>query len=95
MSDAGNPKLELGSVRATFPGWRIGGERGTWYAFRGGIEMLEGPRSLLRRYLHANTLQDLAEQLGLQEYLDGLSDQALTDVWRRARLPEPSGQAAP
>lgn len=94
MTDACNPKLELGSVRATFPGWRIGGERGTWYAFRGGLEMLEGPRSLLRRYLCANTLQDLAEQLGLQEYLDGLSDQALADVWQQASLPKPSEAAS-
>lgn len=94
MTDAWNPELELSSVRATFPGWRIGGERGTWYAFRGGIETLEGPRSLLRRYLRANTLQELAEQLGLQEYLDGLSDQVLADVWQQASLPKPSEAAS-
>jgi hypothetical protein len=57
------------------------------------MEVLDGPRSLLRRYLRADTLEGLAEQLGLQEYLDGLSDQELAEVWRRARLPEHSGQA--
>lgn len=95
MTDACNPELELGSVRATFPDWRIGGEPGSWYGFRGGVIALEGPRSLLRCYLRADTLLGLAEQLGLQEYLDGLSNQVLAEVWQRARLPEPSGQATP
>lgn len=54
----------------------------------------EGPRSLLRRYLRASTLPALVEQLCLQECLDSLSDQELTEVWRRARLPERSGQGA-
>jgi hypothetical protein len=95
MTDACNPELEHGSVRASFPGWRLGGEPGSWCTFRGGVIALEGPRSLLRCYLCADTLPGLAEQLGLQEYLDGLSDQELAEVWRRARLPEASGQAAP
>ena len=94
MTDSCNPELELGSVRATFPGWRIGGTPDQWYAFRGGVVALEGPRSLLRCYLRAHTLEALVEQLGLQECLDGLSYQELAEVWRGARLPEPTGRAA-
>jgi hypothetical protein len=91
MSDASTGELDLDAVRATFPGWHIGRSCGNWYAFRGGAVALGGPRSLLRCCLRADTLQGLAEQLGLQEYLDGLSDQALADVWQQASLPEPSG----
>jgi len=36
----------------------------------------------------------LAEQLSLQEYLDGLSDHELAGVWHRVSLPQPSGLAA-
>ncbi len=94
MSDTCNPELELSSVRATFPGWHIGRSCGNWFAFRGGAVALDGPRSLLRCYLRAGALSALAEQLGLQVYLDGLSDQELTEVWQRVSLPEPFGQAA-
>ena len=93
MSDARNPRLELDSVRATFPGWRISGAPGQWYAFRGGLVTLDGPRSLLRCYLRASTLEALAEQLGLQDYLDRLSDHELAEVWQRVSLPEPSADA--
>jgi hypothetical protein len=54
--------------------------------------MLDGPWSLLRRHLHADTLLDLAERLGLQAYLDGLSDKELAEVWQQVRLPESTGQ---
>lgn len=94
MSDARNRELDLDSVRAAFPGWHIGGSCGSWYAFRGGAVALDGPRSLRRYYLRAATLTALAEQFSLQHYLDGLSDQELTEVWHRVSLPEPSGQAA-
>lgn len=103
MADAGNRELsevesieavDLEALRAACPGWHIAGVSGTWHAFRGGIFMLDGPWSLLRRHLHADTLLDLAEQLSLQEYLDDLSEQELAEVWRRARLPKRSGQAA-
>ena len=87
-------ELDLDSVRATFPDWRIVGERGTWYAFRGGLMELEGPRSLLRCYLRADTLLALADKLCVQHYLDGLSDQALAEVWQQAQLPPASDQAA-
>ena len=56
--------------------------------------MLDGPWSLLRRHLRADTLLALAEQLGLQVYLDNLSDQELAEVWQRVRLPKRSRQAA-
>jgi hypothetical protein len=76
------------------PGWHCAGVSGNWHAFRGGISMLDGPWSLLRRHIRADTLLDLAERLCLQTHLDGLSDQELAEVWQRARLPEPTGQAA-
>lgn len=95
MSDARNRELDLDSVRATFPGWRIGEAPGNYYyAFRGGLVALDGPRSLLRRHLRADTLLALTEQLCLQNYLDGLSDQELAEVWQRVSLPQPSTQAA-
>ena len=87
-------KLDLPAIRATFPDWRIVGERGTWYAFRGGLMELEGPRSLLRCFLRAHTLLALADKLCLQHFLDGLSDQALAEVWQQAQLPLASDQAA-
>jgi hypothetical protein len=90
MSDA--PKQE--SLRVACPGWRIGGSSGNWHAFRSGISMMDGPRSLLRRHLHADTLLALAERLCLQEYLDGLSDQELAEVWQQVSLSKPSRTAS-
>ena len=101
MADAGNRELsevesieavDLEALRAACPGWHIAGVSGTWHAFRGGIFMLDGPWSLLRRHLHADTLPALAEQLSLQEYLDGLSEPELAEVWRQVKLPQPTGQ---
>lgn len=94
MSDASNGALELDSVRAAFPGWHIGSSCGSRYAFRGGTVALDGPRSLLRCYLRADTLTALAGQFNLQDYLDSLSDQELAEVWHQVSLPEPPGQAA-
>ena len=85
-------QLDLESLRAACPGWHIAGSSGNWHAFRGGISMLDGPWSLLRRHLRADTLLALAEQLCLQYYLDGLSGQELAEVWRHVSLPEPSRQ---
>lgn len=85
-------QLDLESLRAACPGWHIAGSSGNWHAFRGGISMLDGPWSLLRRHLRADTLLVLAEQICLQYYLDGLSDQELAEVWRHVSLPEPSRQ---
>lgn len=85
-------QLDLDSLRAACPGWHIAGSADNWHAFRSGLSMLDGPWSLLRRHLHAATLVDLAEQLGLQAYLDGLSEHELAEVWQRMSLPEPSRQ---
>lgn len=86
-------QLDLESLRATFTNWRLGGEPGYWFAVRGGVEVTSCPRSLLRRCLSASTLEALADMPCLPEYLDGLSDHELADVWRRASLPRP-GQAS-
>jgi hypothetical protein len=73
--------LDLDMLRAVFPAWRIGGSPGYWFAARGGIDAPGGPRSLLRPYLNAGTLLELAELLCLQEFLDALNDQELEAVW--------------
>ncbi len=91
MSDARNGELDLDSVRTVFPGWCISGSPGRWYAFRGGLVELDGPGALLRRYLCSDTLSALTEQLCLQGYLDGLSDQELAEVWQQASLPKSPG----
>ena len=87
-------QLDLASLRATFPDWRFYRMSGNWHAFRSGLAMLDGPRSLLRCHLHAATLPDLAERLCLQTYLDDLSDQELAEVWQRVKLPEPIGEGS-
>jgi hypothetical protein len=87
-------QLDLDSLRAAFPNWRFGGVPGHWYAVRGGVEAASGPRSLLRRCLSASTLEALADKLCLQHFLDGLSDEALANVWQQAKLPQASDQAA-
>ena len=86
-------QLDLESLRASFPNWRIGGAPGNWHAVRGGLIAQDGPRSLLRCYLGAVTLMALADRLCLQEYLDGLNEHELADVWQRTGLPQ-SGQAS-
>ena len=86
--------MDLASLRAACPGWHVAGSPGNWHAFRGGISMLDGPWSLLHRHLHADTLIVLAKQLGLQEYLDGLSEEELAEVWQDVSLPKPSKAAS-
>ncbi len=41
---------------------------------------------MLRCYLSANTLIALVDKLCLQEYLDGLSEHELAEVWKRATV---------
>lgn len=79
--------IDAHMLREAFPQWRITGAGDCWFAFRGGLEMQAGPRSLLRCTLRASTLIELAEKLSLQEYLDGLAAEELEEVWRRASLP--------
>jgi hypothetical protein len=88
-------EVDLESLRAACPGWRIAGSSGNWHAIRSGVSMMDGPWSLLRRHLRADTLLVLAEQLGSQEYLDGLSEQELAEVWQHVSLAEPSRQDRP
>ena len=94
LSEVAPVEVDLELLRAACPGWHIARVSGTWHAFRGGVFMLDGPWSLLRCHLHADTLLALAEQLGLQEHLDSLSEPELAEVWRLAQLPKRSGQTA-
>lgn len=87
-------QLDLESLGASFPNWRLGRASGNWVAVRGGLEAASVPRSLLRRHLSANTLEALAEKLCLQDYLDSLNDKELAEVWQRVKLPHSTGQAA-
>jgi hypothetical protein len=73
-------------LKRRFPGWRIGGAPGRWYAIRGGFQAAYGPGSLLRCYLGAPDLQRLAMKLSLQQFLDGLTADELAEVWRMATL---------
>ena len=87
-------QLDLESLRASSPNWRLGGTPGNWFAVRGGLEAASGPQSLLRHCLSASTLEALAEKLCLPEHLDGLSGQELAGVWQRVKLPHSTEQAA-
>jgi hypothetical protein len=86
--------LDAVALRDAFPGWRLGGATGYWFAVRGGVEVTTGPRSLLRRCISASTIPTLADKLCLQEYLDGLNDCELEGVWQQLRLPTSSKSAA-
>ena len=81
--------LDVATVREAYPDWRIGGGPGCWFAVRDGVEAHYGPKSLLRRCLSAPDLPQLAEKLGLQQYLDRLAPEELADVWKRVMPPPP------
>jgi hypothetical protein len=72
----------VGMLRETFPEWRVFEHGGVWWATRGGIQVWDGPRSLLLRSLTAPHLTVLAEKLCIQEWLDRLDDEALAAVYR-------------
>jgi len=55
---------------------------GTWWATRGGLQVWDGPRSLLLRVITASDLTALADRLCVQEWLDNLDDEALAAVYR-------------
>jgi hypothetical protein len=76
------------TLRQAFPVWRIARGPGHWFAVRGGRVAESGPESLRRCYLSAPDLPQLAEKLGLQQYLDDLSPQRLAEVWESIMLPE-------
>ena len=80
--------IDAAMVREAFPEWHLAGGPGRWFAVRGGCLAEFGPASLLRCYLSAPDLPQLAEKLGLQQYLDDLTPQQLAEVWKRVMLPE-------
>ena len=66
-------ELTVGMLRATFSAqWRIFRAADTWWVIRGGMQVWDGPRSLLVRSLAASDLTALAERLCAQAWLDGL-----------------------
>jgi hypothetical protein len=83
MSDtAALGTLTVEMLRATFPEWRVFEHVGAWWATRGGIQVWDGPRSLIMRSLTAPDLTTLADRLCAQEWLDGLDDDALAAIYR-------------
>lgn len=80
--------IDMAMVRDAFPAWRIAEGPGRWFAVRGGRVVQSGPASLLRCYLSAPDLPQLAEKLGLQQYLDDLTPEQLAEVWERVTLSE-------
>jgi hypothetical protein len=83
MSNVTSPgELTVDMLRATFPAWRIFRAAETWLAIRGGIQVWDGPSSLVVRALAAPDLIALAERLCAQAWLDGLEDDELAAVYR-------------
>jgi hypothetical protein len=78
--------LTVGMLRETFPEWRVFEQGGVWWAIRGGIQVWDGPRSLLLRSHTASDLTVLAERLCVQEWLDGLDAEALAAVYRGSQV---------
>jgi hypothetical protein len=70
-------------LRATFDHWRIfEKDSRRWWATRPGTATTAGPRSLIHPVVCAMTLQGLAEQLSLQEWLRRMTAEELEAVWR-------------
>jgi hypothetical protein len=79
----------LGSItvemlRATFDHWTIAEREddGRLLAIRSGCFVADGPRSLIRGCVLADTTTGLAEQLGIQVTLESLTAAELEAVWR-------------
>ena len=83
---AGLGTIEVGMLRETFPEWCIFSTNGAWWATRDGLQVWTGPRSLLLRVISATDLTALAERLCLQEWLDGLDEEALAAMYRGALM---------
>ena len=81
--------LDVATVREACPDWRIGGGPGCWFAVRDSVEAHYGPNSLLRRYLSAPDLPQLAGKPGLQQHLDRLAPEELADARKRVMRPLP------
>lgn len=74
--------VTVDTLRETFSGWRVFERDGRWWAMRGGHAMAEGPRSLISPVVGAVSLEGLADQLSLQEWLRRMTDEELEAVWR-------------
>ena len=78
----GLDRITAPMLRATFDHWRIFERDSKWWAMRAAAAGGEGPQSLIRPVVFAVTLNGLAEQLSLQEWLRRMTAQELEAVWR-------------
>jgi hypothetical protein len=69
-------------LRAAFEDWRVFEKNGRWWAMRSGTVAGEGPERLIRPLVFAETLEGLAEQLSVQEWLRKMTAAELEAVWR-------------
>jgi hypothetical protein len=81
-SFGGLGEIRAEDVRAAFDHWRIFEMDGRWWALRPGIATTAGPRSLIHPVVCATSLEGLAEQLSLQEWLRRMPAHELEAVWR-------------
>ena len=75
-------EITADTVRLTFDHWRVFERDGRWWAFRSGEATASGPRSLIQPVVGAMSLEGLAEQLSLQEWLRRMTAGELDAVWR-------------
>jgi hypothetical protein len=75
-------EITVEMISHTFRQWRVVEQGGMWWATRGGLQVWDGPRSLLLRVITAPDLTALADRLCAQEWLDGLNDEVLEAVYR-------------
>ena len=79
VASVGQITVEM--ITRTFRQWWVFEQDGMWWATRGGLQVWDGPRSLLLRVITAPDLTALADRLCAQEWLDGLDDEALEAVY--------------
>jgi hypothetical protein len=87
-------EITADALRSTFDHWRVFESGGRWWAFRSGEAADSGPRSLIQPVVSAMTLEGLAEQLSLQEWLRRMSAAELNAVWREGIAAWCAGNAA-
>jgi hypothetical protein len=80
-------------LRSTFDHWRIFERDGKWWAMRAGAAGAAGPQSLIRPVVFAVTLDGLAEQLSLQEWLRRMTAAELEAVWQGGLAAVPAPEA--
>ena len=80
VASVGEITVEM--IRRTFHQWRVFEQDSTWWATRGGLQVWDGPQALLLRVITASDLTALADRLCVQDWLDGLDDEALEAVYR-------------